>query len=173
MKKVITCKLCGKRVLGNQNQKYCSEECRIIMTKKRKKEEYAQYQAQGRQCVVCGKTFYPRHLGKKTCSDECAMALAVELRTSQISRPKIGDTVPCAYCGKPFVVKSATAKYCSTECYRKNMRETKKAQYRYRATEKKKEEPEKPWTLDRVVKEMTRRGMQYGEFVAQMREGLL
>lgn len=63
---------------------------------KPKKHEYV--------CIVCGKTFFSTHKGKKFCSASCF--------GQKMKRPDR----KCETCGKMFYPKRNTTKFCSNEC---------------------------------------------------------
>ena len=168
-KKELTCMICGKHFVGNPNSKYCSEDCKLSASRKRYAELSEENRQTGRECVVCGKTFYPEHKGRKTCSDECA-ARWVKIR--QGYKVSIGDTITCAICGKDFTVRTANNRYCSDAC-------KITADHRRLAARRKTGKPKPPkqetvpapLSLDEMVRRADKRGVSYGRYVAMREAG--
>jgi predicted nucleic acid-binding Zn ribbon protein len=90
-KRLHKCIICNNEYIANvYNSKYCSKECKKIIDKevskrsytklkdkilKKRKEAYDKIRGvvPDRDCVICGKIFYPDIKTKVVCSKECAL----------------------------------------------------------------------------------------------------
>lgn len=128
------CIICGTPFTSAQwNAKLCSDECR--------KKQYEAYKASKRaehtpnavspkprveitkNCIVCGKAYFPAMPSQKTCSDDCRKEKNRRYARQYINKHKpqpdkasvlVHETPkhPCSWCGRP-TVKSV---YCSENC---------------------------------------------------------
>ena len=94
--KKLICKHCGSEFIGNENNKFCSKECKINNLKENKK-------IYNHICIVCGQTFKNRNKKGSFCSDKC--------------KKNHRYLLTCKYCGKEFTSNNKKKKYCSNECY--------------------------------------------------------
>lgn len=166
--KELTCTVCGRRFYGYKNQKYCSHECALAARQCQESDRSVARHAVGRDCVVCGKRFYPSHRGHKTCSDECRAAW--ESMRRGFAKP-LGSIAKCEECGKEYVVQTSNAKYCSMECRKRaNHRQAAKEYKEIHAVQKKKKRVEVPkvLSLQQAVREAMKLGLSYGQYVARL-----
>lgn len=69
-----------------------------------------------RGCVMCGAEFMAGHK-RRTCSDECRVALSEETRAKKkVARERALAAIPCGVCGRRGWAALPFAKYCSAQC---------------------------------------------------------
>lgn len=161
------CVVCGKELPKNK-KRYCSPACAKEAEIAQNRERKAMIWALGRECVVCGKRFYPEFRQTKTCSDECKRLHNLEMAGA---KKHLGEMIPCAECGKLFASRTHNSKFCSAACCKKR----NKREYRetfVAARQMQRNTPRKlPVTLGEIVREAAKSGLTYGQYVARMEAG--
>ena len=124
-------------------------------------------------CPMCGREFVGRST-KKYCSPECAYEASLDVANRYYhAHRKTGTktetfTCVCRFCGEEFQAGSATAKVCKKpECQaaqKKWMAKNRedREEYEREVSAKRKGEP-----IRDIVKEATKKGLSYGEYVAR------
>ena len=110
------CRNCGKQFfLSSPNKKFCTDECRIKFTaKKRKVPEYAII-----KCQRCGKEFRPIRKDNIFCGILCKNKYWTEVRRKPVILNHFSErTLLCKNCGKEFRPKHISQLYCSAICKR-------------------------------------------------------
>lgn len=98
-----SCPSCGKEFFAHRNRRFCSEQCKVAISTKRKPTS---------NCPHCGTTFSLTRRSKKYCSAPCFFAAATGRVKGRRVSPDRERT--CIECGKiELVRKDNPAKRCS------------------------------------------------------------
>lgn len=126
----LTCRTCGKQFTAAHERGYCQQKCTpghiAKMARKRAKRATAAPRAKASTpithtdfaCVVCGKTFRPKHPDRtKCCGRECGLVLTGFTAAARKTGVRVSVSVvrnKCKACGKRH---SLNAMYCGAGCY--------------------------------------------------------
>lgn len=129
----LTCRTCGNQFMAvSPTRGYCQQKCTpghiAKMARKREKRSSAALKPKPDKpithtdfvCVVCSKTFRPKHAERTKC---CSRACGLELVGFTAGARKTGARVSvsvnrcrCINCGSRFTAISLACGYCSDDC---------------------------------------------------------
>ena len=113
-----------------------------------------------RICAICGKEFLAESSSRKYCSRECR-AIGAGKPITGVSRWGRSYSQVCVYCGRTFDSGSPKGRFCSKYCKDRYEREQRRRE----------KELLKKNSINEIVKEATKQGMSYGQYVAKMERG--
>lgn len=126
--KHLTCAFCGVQFSTDHKRKFCTKKCAEAHKLNRKREakgikprwpDGIPTTQKDHTCVICGKTFRPKHADRvKCCSRECGFVLSGGISAARKGvRPVVRvNKCRCKVCGVRFDGRTITSAVCSDAC---------------------------------------------------------